>query len=256
MGLVATLLAMPLVATLVAGCGGDGESSADASSFEEVPWLLASGVDVEGWEAVAPSVSFEAGRAAGSTGCNRYTASYAVDGNMLELGQIASTRMACPPPADEVERVYLAALARVTAWRSENGDLALLDADEVELLRYRVATPVGSWHATGLLQGGAFTTLLVGTEITASFVETGSLSGSAGCNTYAATYTTDRGAIEIGKPAATRKACAEPEGIMEQQAAYLEALPTAVRYQVAGRLLELLSAEGTLVASYTRAAEP
>jgi hypothetical protein len=29
-------------------------------SFEGVPWVLASGVDVEGWEAVAPSVSFEA----------------------------------------------------------------------------------------------------------------------------------------------------------------------------------------------------
>ena len=77
-----------------------------------------------------------------------------------------------------------------------------------------------------------------------SFDETGSLSGSAGCNAYTATYTTDRGAIEIGKPAATRKACAEPDGIMEQEAAYLEALPTAVRYRVAGRLLELLSAEG------------
>jgi heat shock protein HslJ len=179
-----------------------------------------------------------------------------VEGNSLELGQIASTRMACPPPAGEVERAFLAALGRVTAWRSENGELVLLDADEVELLRYGEATPAGSWRATGLLQGDAFTSLLAGTEITASFDEGGMLSGSAGCNTYRASYTTDRGAIEIAEPAATRKACAEPEGIMEQEAAYLAALPTAVHYRVAGASLELLSAEGTLVASFTRAPEP
>ena len=52
---------MPFVASLVTGCGGDGESSEGASSFEGVPWVLASGVDVEGWEVVAPSVTFEAG---------------------------------------------------------------------------------------------------------------------------------------------------------------------------------------------------
>ena len=66
------------------------------------------------------------GRAAGLTGCNRFTAPYTVDGDVLELGLIASTRMACPPPADAVERVYLAALERVTTWQSEDGELALL----------------------------------------------------------------------------------------------------------------------------------
>ena len=39
---------------------------------------------------------------------------------------------------------------------------------------------------------------------------------------------------------------------MEQETAYLEALPTAARYEVEGRSLRLLTAEGTIVASYTR----
>jgi heat shock protein HslJ len=151
--------------------------------------------------------------------------------------------------------VYLAALERVRkACRSENGELAVLDAYEAELLRYRAATPVGSWRATGLLQGDAFTTLLAGTEITASFDESGALSGSAGCNTYSASYSTDAGGINISQPASTRIECSEPEGIMAQEAAYLAALPTAARYEVAGRSLELLSAEGTAVVSYTREA--
>lgn len=97
--------------------------------------------------------------------------------------------------------------------------------------------------------------MLGGTEITASFVEGGVLTGSAGCNNYNASYATDGGRIEIAKPATTKKACPEPAGIMEQEAAYLAALPLAASYRLVGRSLELLSAEGTLVASFTRAPE-
>jgi hypothetical protein len=39
---------------------------------------------------------------------------------------------------------------------------------------------------------------------------------------------------------------------MEQEAAYLAALPTAVSFQVHGSSLELLSADGTRVAVYGR----
>ena len=247
------------IATLAA-CGGDedgGEAgSADVSSIEGVPWVLASGVDVEGWEEVAPSATFEDGRVSGSTGCNRFTGSYTIDGETLELGQIASTRMACLPPGDAVEQAYLAALGRVAAWSVEDDELALLDADDEEVLRYEVATPVGSWQATGILRDDAVTSPITGTEITAEFAESGALSGSAGCNNYTASFTTDRGGIEITQPAATEMACPEPEGVMEQEAAYLAALPTAVRYQISGRSLELLTAEGTLVATFARTPEP
>ena len=176
-------------------------------------------------EEAAPSATFDDGTVAGSTGCNRFTAPYTVDGDELEIGQIASTRMACPPPADAVEREYVAALGRVAAWRSENGELALLDADENEVLRYVAATPVGSWQATGFLQDDAVKSTISGTEITATFDASGGLSGSAGCNTYRATYTTDRGGIEIEPPAGTQKACASPDGIMEQEAAYSPRFP-------------------------------
>jgi heat shock protein HslJ len=253
---VVVSVAALLVLASGTACGEDEVGSADPPSLQGVPWVLASGLDVEGWEEVAPSATFEDGRVSGSTGCNRFTAPYAIDGSGLEIGQIASTRMACPPPGDAVERAYLAALEGVTTWRMENEALALLDADEAEVLRYRAATPVGSWQATALLQGNAFTSLLAGTEITALFAEDGTLSGSAGCNNYRAMYETSQGGIEIDQAAATQKACAEPDGIMEQEAAYLAALPTAASYRVVGRSLELLSAEGTLVASFTRVPGP
>ncbi len=249
--------ALPLLAALLAsaalGCGGDEEEgAADPSSLEGVPWVLASGVDVDGWEAVAPSLTFEDGQASGSSGCNQFTGSYAVDGSSLELVGIAMTAMGCPPPADEVEQASMDALQGTAGWRLEGEELVLVDADDAELLRYRPASPAGSWVATGLLQGDAFTSLLEGTEITASFDDEGALSGSAGCNNYNASYTTDGSAIEIDAPSSTKMACPEPEGVMDQEAAYLAALPNAAAYRVSGSLLELLSAEGTAVVTYTR----
>ncbi|MGH3110185.1 MAG: hypothetical protein ACRDQT_04610 [Gaiellaceae bacterium] len=41
------------------GCGSDDGSGVDPSSLEDVPWVLAAGIGVEGWEEAAPSASFE-----------------------------------------------------------------------------------------------------------------------------------------------------------------------------------------------------
>ena len=247
------LLAALLMSAVAGGCGGDEEeSAADPSSLEGVPWVLVSGVDVDGWEAVAPSLTFEDGQASGSSGCNQFSGSYTVDGSSLELGELAMTAMGCPPPADEVERASMDALQGTAGWRLEGEELVLVDADDAELLRYRPASPEGSWVATGVLQGDAFTSILIGSEITATFDEDGTLSGSAGCNNYNASYTTDGDTIEIDAPSSTKMACPEPEGVMDQEAAYLAALPTAVGFRVSGGMLELLSAEGTAVVTYTR----
>jgi len=244
-------LAALLVLVAAGGCGGDDEAASDPSAVEGVPWVLVSGVDVDGWEASAPSISFgEDGTASGSSGCNQWGGSYTFDGDTLELGEIAMTSMGCPPPADEVERAYMDALQQANRWRLEGDELVLLD-DDAELLRYGAASPVGDWQATGLLQGDAFTSLQEGTEITASFDEDGALSGSAGCNTYNSKYTTDGGTIEIAEPSSTRMACPEPEGVMDQEAAYLAALPTVVGFRVERGVLELLNAEGSAVVSYT-----
>lgn len=243
-----------LTVGLVAGCGESEDGGGGAAApFEGIPWVLASGVDVEGWESVAPSATFVGATVRGSTGCNRYTAPFTVDGDTLELGAIAATQMACDGPADAVERAYVAALEKVAGWRVEDDELVLVDADGGELLRYATATPTGSWQATGLLVDGALASPIAGTEITATLTDDGSLSGSAGCNTYKATYTSTEGAIEIGPPAATRKTCAAPAGVMEQEAAYLAVLPTAVGFEVDGPSLALLNADGARVAVYVRA---
>jgi heat shock protein HslJ len=248
----AASLALLLALGFAGGCGGDGE---EAGSFVGIPWVVSSGIDLGGGDAV-PSATFTDDTVGGSTGCNRFTASYTVDGDAMEIGEIASTRMACPPPADAVERAYLAALGRVAAWHKDGSELVLADAEHNEVLRYEEASPLGDWEVTAFLSGDAVTSPLPGTTITARFADDGTLTGSSGCNTYQTAFTLGRGSIEIEPPAATQMACAEPEGVMDQEAAYLAALPTAVGYRVDGGSLALVSADGTYVASYTRAAQP
>jgi heat shock protein HslJ len=225
----------------------------ERAALEGVPWVLASGLEVEGWEEAPPSATFEDGRVAGSTGCNRYTGAYTLDRGALSLGPLAATLMACPPPRDAVERAYVAALGRVTEWRVGRGELALLDASGDELLRYASATLSGKWVVTAFLRGTAVTSTLADTEITIVFGEDGMLVGSGGCNVYRAPYTAAGGALEIAAPFTTRKVCAQPEGVMAQEAAYLEALPKAARYRLDGDTLHVLTAEDTIVATLTGA---
>jgi heat shock protein HslJ len=54
----------------------------------------------------------------------------------------------------------------------------------------------------------------------------------------------------IQAPASTRMTCSKPEGVMQQEQEYLNALPTAATYAIHGEQLELRTAEGALVASF------
>jgi heat shock protein HslJ len=243
--IVRCLIALAGIAAVI-GCGDDdgGGAATGTSSFENIAWALES---PEG-----PTATFTDGKVSGSAGCNQFGASYTQDGDALTIGQIASTQMACGPPTDAVERAYLAALERVASWRLENDQLTLADADGRTLLQFREASPAGRWTATSIRTPTAVSSTLAGTEITADFDDQGKLTGSAGCNTYSATYKTDGAKITISDVSATEMACGGPDGIMEQEQAYLNALPHAAGYRVEGPTLSLLKADGTYVATYHR----
>jgi heat shock protein HslJ len=94
---------------------------------------------------------------------------------------------------------------------------------------------------------GRLRPVLLDTEVTATF-QGGRVSGSAGCNTYTAGYQLAQdtaGIIRLEPAATTLRACAEPAGVMEQEAAYLAALPTATRYLIEGDRLTLQRQDGT-----------
>ena len=69
------------------------------------------------------------GKAAGSAGCNRYTATWAADGSKLTFGPAAATRKMCVrPEVMQQEQNFLAALGSVAAARFEGDRLELRTA--------------------------------------------------------------------------------------------------------------------------------
>ena len=211
--------------------------------------MVSSGLDVPGWESVAPSATFADGRLSGFAGCNRFNAANELDGDRLELADIAMTRMACPR-RDAVESAYVKKLEAIAGWRAVDDELVLLDADGAELVRLREPALEGAWTATAFLQGDGVSSPITGTEVTAT-----SARMAHWPDPPAATPPRDiscgSGDVRITGITSGAKACTSPEGIMEQEQAYLDALPHARRFQLDGVTLTLLTGEGTIVATYT-----
>ena len=81
------------------------------------------------------------------------------------------------------------------------------------------------------------------------FSPDGSLNGSSGCNTYSATYLVNGSQLSITPPLGPGMMCAEPAGIMEQEAAFLGLLPAVGGYTIEGSSnLRLLDSSGVVVA--------
>jgi heat shock protein HslJ len=222
-------------------------------------WTLAW---VPGFELPAQPLAtlrFEGGRAVGSDGCNRYSTTYSSATGQLRFGaKTVATLMACAPMAEAVATRFGAVLYDTASYQTRYDTLTLLGAAGQPLARLQEQPNLvagSAWQVTGVNNGRqAVVSVLTGTQLTLVFGADGRLSGSAGCNTYSASYSADGRGIRIAAPAATRKACAQPDGVMAQEAAFLAALPTAATQLREGDWLELRSADGALAVSARLAA--
>jgi len=88
--------------------------------------------------------------------------------------------------------------------------------------------------------------VLPGTTITLKF-SGDQVSGSAGCNQYGGSYQAGENSLSIGDVFSTEMGCLEPEGILEQETAYLTALSTAATYQITADQLEIFDKAGAQV---------
>ena len=187
--------------------------------------------------------------------CNRAGGGYTLDGALLTLLPGPTTLAECEQGS--LYDGYLGKLANVRTYvRDDEGRLVLnLFADAGNMF-FRPAAPAlaslegTSWTLASYRNPeGVLAALLDGTEITAAFVD-GKLAGSAGCNSYSAAYERQGEALTLGPAVTTRKACAEPQGIMEQEQAYLAALGSVSGYRIQGEGLEWLDAAGAPVATF------
>jgi hypothetical protein len=95
---------------------------------------------------------------------------------------------------------------------------------------------------------GSLITVLTGTTMTVDFARDGQVSGSAGCNTYTSGYVVQGSLLALTPPTASNKMCTEPQGIMEQEKAFLDLLPTIGSYAMSGSQLTFKNASGVTVA--------
>ena len=90
-------------------------------------------------------------------------------------------------------------------------------------------------------------TVLMDTSLTAEFGDDGQLSGSGGCNSYTGSYEADGDSLSIGPLGLTMMMCEQPEGIMDQEMAFLSALQSADSQARQGEQLHILNDEGQVV---------
>lgn len=161
---------LTLLSLTFAGCGGpdDGappraepaiEPQADmaASAMNlpaEVPvgsWVLESfGDETPAGEGSITLQFLPEGRAAGSSGCNRYMGPFETDGSGgLSFGLLGSTMMACPQEIMDRERHYLAMLEKVSAFRLAGERLALMSVEGQDLLVFGKAEETDGETAPG-----------------------------------------------------------------------------------------------------------
>jgi heat shock protein HslJ len=99
---------------------------------------------------------------------------------------------------------------------------------------------------------------IAGSEITLRF-EKAYLTGHMGCNRYGGGPDSGRyaaagdGRLIVRPLAVTVQLCSEPEGIMEQEAAYIGALQRAAAYRITDSRFQIADASGETVLVFVRA---
>ena len=251
-----------VLAVMLAGCASATPSASPSPSatasgtLQGVTWMAMS---IGGTDTLAdhrPTMLFDsAGRVQGTGSCNSYGGPYRVDGDTIEIGDLASTMMLCQDQGISTqETAFLAALRGAQTWQIDDaGELHLSGTSEIVA---RAADPaasgsadatslVGAWNLAELGRTADFAHL----QPTIEFGSDGTVSGFAGCNTFSSSYTTDGATLTFGPMAATKMACQRPGSAVE--ADYLTALGgvTGWAIEADGRL----RLDGTVPLLYTRA---
>ncbi len=247
------IMTASLVFTAILAACSPGSTA--TNPLEDTSWIL---TNLNG-QPVLPDVqttaNFTTERIDGTDGCNNYSGSYTVKGNKISINDdMVSTMMACEEAVMQQAAAYNSALILADTFKIEGQQLTLQDKSGNKLAVFTAqATGLGgtSWLVTGYNNGKqAVVSPILGSELTAIFSEDGQLSGFAGCNNFTAGYEVTGKEIKIGPAASTRKMCADPEGVMDQEMQYLQALETAAVYSRDGNQLQLRTAEDELAVMF------
>ena len=120
------LIAVSLVLSIgLAGCGFMPGAAPGLYATEWKAVLVAGRQPLAGRE---PTLKFARDTLTGSGGCNHLSGKYKVEGDRIAITELGANLAGCPAPAGEIEGLFLNALARAEAFRSDGGNLVITGA--------------------------------------------------------------------------------------------------------------------------------
>jgi heat shock protein HslJ len=246
--------ALAVLALVVAACSpGD----AGGGQLDGTDWVLRS-YELDGTLTIVPDnlyadAEFAAQRVRGFAGCNEFDALYRAGGRTLFISQAAVTLRACDEETMAFEQAVLGLLDSSRTYTARRDTLTIYGAGRNEILVYDAAprNPVrGEWQVTAFNNGAeAVVSPIAGTEIDIAF-GLASVGGFAGCNSFSGTYGTNGNIIRIGALATTRIAC--DQEVMDQEAAFLEALRGIALIETRGQQVNLTDLRGAIKVTLVR----
>lgn len=231
------------------------------ASLENTLWQLTSYINEAGdlqsvLPDTTPTLQLAADRISGNGSCNRYFGSYSLTSDRLSIETGGATMMACLPEIMQQEQAFWAALDQVATYSfNDAGNLQLQDNEGQVLLTFQafVSPPLAGtlWELEHYNNGrGGLASAIAGSQITVRFDEAGQMAGTAGCNRYTARYEATPDQLSLTPIASTKRLCAHPDGVMEQESAYLQALATVATYEIEANQLTLRNSAGTVMARF------
>ena len=204
------------------------------------------------------TIAFAKGEISGHAGRRDYVGTYIAGGDDLRVTSIGMRGVTYDPDSHSLwlqEGQYTTNLSMATDYRLSDGRLEIFTApgdvlvyeplpDDADTIHEGI-----TWTLTKITTWDGVSSPIPGTEITICF-ENGEISGTAGCNHYFGSYTLLSG-ILIEDLVATEMACPEPDGIMQQEAQYLDTLRDVMSYTVLEKQLTLITDDGRALAYQT-----
>ena len=104
------------------------------ADFDNTRWKLtrlSGDINLPKMEDVFVRFDAEKNQVSGKSGCNRFTGQFKLEGNKIQSGPIAMTKMMCPPELMAVENAFLKVLREMETYSISGDHLKLLKGDMV-----------------------------------------------------------------------------------------------------------------------------
>jgi heat shock protein HslJ len=199
------------------------------------------------------SLKFDGDNIAATAGCNTMSSTWSLEGDVLVVGPMAQTMMACEPSALMDQDTWLHAVLSSRPTLGLDGDTLTVTAPGATLTMTNEATANPpqqlegpTWTLQAINTASASSTVPAGVRTPTLTFQGGRIDVDTGCNTGGGSYTLGDGSVTFGPIATTRMACLDPAGSQVEQQV-LTVLTGTATYAIEGATLTLTNGANGLV---------